>query len=79
MVGVRGDIKIHDSGEGDHQQDDQEEVKLEAQTPHRWQDFFKEYSLHRVLHLLILQKVPRRRLEYFGREIVSAYFYYIYC
>jgi hypothetical protein len=77
MVGVRGDIKIHDSGEGDNQEDDQKEVKLKAQTLHGWQDSFREYSLHRVLHLFILQKVPRRQQEHLRKEMTLAYFYYI--
>jgi hypothetical protein len=68
MVGVRGDIKIHDPGEGDDQQDDQKEVKLKAQTPHGWQDFFREYSSHHILGLFILQKILRRGQEYFRKK-----------
>jgi hypothetical protein len=67
MAGVRGDIKIHDSCERDNEQDEEKEVKPEAQTPRGWQDFLREYSLHRVLHLFILQKGPRRLQKHFVR------------
>ncbi|MDO9350219.1 MAG: hypothetical protein Q7U55_03165 [Deltaproteobacteria bacterium] len=64
MPGVGGDIKIHDSGKGDNEQDDQKGVKLKAQTlkaqtPYNWQDFFKEYSLRPVFHLFILRKATQ--------------------
>jgi hypothetical protein len=34
MSGEGSDIKIHDPGKGDDEQDDQEKVKFKAQTPH---------------------------------------------
>jgi hypothetical protein len=30
MLGIRGNIKVHDASEGDHEQDDQKEIKLKA-------------------------------------------------
>ena len=79
MIGIRGDIKIHDPGEGDHQQDDEKEVKPKAQAPRDRKDFFKQDLMHRVFHLFILRNGPGRRQKYFRQEAVLAYSYYIIC
>jgi len=63
VLSVGSDVKVHDSGKGDDEQDEQKKVKLKTQAPHGGRDFPEKYCLQGIFHLFILTKGTQKTAE----------------
>ena len=73
MFGVRDNIKIHDPGKGDHEKDDEKDVKPEAQLLKRMAGRIFLVRISRAVSLISSFSETEKMAKVFQREMVHVH------